>query len=155
MQPFDNKIQDVIKKFSYPVWFIIKDEDVDCPCVNHTTKQADPHCKKCLGLGKKITVARMNAAHQQIEDLSLRGEGMGFSEKNIASNYYTLADVEAREGDCIVDGNYVDIIQHFYPERSNHSAPVYYKYVASPKKGHYHTFLDVFKEVLSDAGYKP
>lgn len=153
MQPFDDKIQSVIKKLYYPVWFIIKDENVDCPCVDHTTKQANPHCKKCLGLGKKIKIARMKAAHQQIEDITARGEGLGYSEKNIGSNYYTLADVEAREGDYIVDGNYIDIIQHFYPERSNHSDPVYYKYVATPKKGHYNTFINAFKEVLADAGF--
>lgn len=155
MQPFDSKIQEVIKKFSYPVWFIIRDEDTDCTCVDHTSKEANPNCRKCLGLGKKITIARMNAAHQQIEDLTMRGSGMGFSEKNVASNYYTLTDVEAREGDFIVDGDYVDIVQHFYPERSNHSDPVYYKYVAVPKKGHYKAFMKLFKEVLGNAGFNP
>ena len=152
MHKMDEPIRGVIRKLWYPVWFIIKDESVDCTCVDFTTKQADCRCKKCLGLGKKIHLVRVRAAHQ-VDDLSIRGAGLGYSEKDVDSNYYTLDEVKAHESDLVVDGNEVDVIQRVYPERSNESDPVYYKYAATPKKNNYDAFLKLFREVLADAGY--
>ena len=152
MQPFDRKIQSVIRKFWYPVWFVIRDPNIKCACVDFTTGQPDQSCRKCLGTGRKIHIVRVRAAHQN-DDLSMRGEGLGYAEKNVTANFYTLNDVNANADDIIVDGNELFIIQWSYPERSNASRPVYYKHVASPKKNSVDTFLRNFREVLANAGY--
>lgn len=153
MQPFDMKIQSVIRKFWYPVWFVIKHNDTDCPCVDFTTHQPDPFCKKCLGTGKEIHIVKIRAAHHN-DDVSLSGNGLGNSEKNVTATFYTLNDVKATEADLIIDGNEVDVIQRAYAERSNDTEPVYYKYVAIPMKSNYAMFLKNFRGVLSDAGKK-
>ena len=54
MERFDNKIHEAIEKWSYPIWFILKDEDIICPCVDFTTKQANPNCPKCFSTGRKV-----------------------------------------------------------------------------------------------------
>ena len=79
MQLFDEAIQRNIKKWSYPVWFVIKDESTDCTCVDFTTHQAKHTCKKCFGTGKRVILRRLNAAHQSV-DASIRGEGLAMGE---------------------------------------------------------------------------
>lgn len=152
MIKYDDKIQQSIKNWSYPVWFIIKNEDIDCPCVNYTTHQADPNCKKCFGTGKKTMLRQVNAAHQN-NRISIRGEGLGMGEIDVVGVYYTLEDAKATEADMVLDGDTLDVIQHFYPMRSDHSAPIYYKYETAPKKTDMKMIIKNIKDVLRGAGY--
>ena len=148
----DEKLQKVVKMFSYPVWFVIRDNKVDCTCTKFHTKQADFNCKKCLGTGKKIKLVRENAAHQN-DSLAQRGEGMGYGEQMVVGEYYSLRPVNAKVEDIIVDKNDVDVIQRIYPERTNHNSPVYYRFTTSPMKEYSEVFLKNFKELLEKFGY--
>lgn len=152
MHPMDEKIISVIHQYEYPMWFIIRDNLVDCTCVDYHTKQADPHCKKCLGTGKKIRAVRMKAAHQN-DKISMRGDGIGGSEYNIIPVFYSLNDAGARENDLVVDGDEVFIIQHYYAEHSNESKPVYYKLEGANKKNNRELFLKLFHEAMEKAGF--
>lgn len=152
MEKFDNAIRGDIQKWSYPIWFVIKDNAIDCPCKDPTTHQPDPNCKKCFGTGKKVKIRRMNAAHQT-NRVSVRGEGMGMGEIDVISVYYTLKDVEATEEDLVLDGNDLDVIQHYYTMRSDHSDPVYYKYETAPLKSNRALIMSNLKSVLKGAGY--
>ena len=152
MDKFDKAIKTDIKKWSYPVWFVIKDESIDCPCVDYSTHQADPNCKKCFGLGKKVKIRRMNAAHQN-NRIMMRGDGIGSGETAVIGVYYTLQDVKASIEDLILDGDSLDVIQHFYPMRSDHSDPIYYKYETAPKKTNRELTARNLKAVLKGAGY--
>jgi hypothetical protein len=152
MQLFDEAIQRNIKKWSYPVWFVIKDESTDCTCVDFTTHQAKHTCKKCFGTGKRVILRRLNAAHQSV-DASIRGEGLAMGELNIIGVYYTLQNVKVSEGDLILDGDSLDIIQNYYPMRSDHSTPVYYKYDTAPVKTNRAILMKNIKETLKGAGY--
>ena len=130
MQPFDSKIQKVIRKFSYPVWFIHRDSKILCTCVNFATKQPNQHCKKCLGTGRKIYIKKIQAARQPFR-LSITGESLS-SEYNVYTSYYTLNDV----------------IQDRYDERSNSSESVYYRYLVAPKKQNKEIFLKMFYSII-------
>lgn len=152
MEKFDDNIRKAVQKWQYPVWFIIKDNDVDCPCVDFTTHQPDPNCKKCFGTGKKVKIRRMNAAHQN-NRVSMRGEGIGAGELDVIGVYYTLQNAKASEKDMILDGDCLDVIQHYYPMRSDHSDPIYYKYEMAPKKTNVKLTIDNIKSVLRGAGY--
>lgn len=152
MEKFDNAIRGDIKKWSYPIWFVIKDNTIDCPCKDPTTHQPDPNCRKCFGTGKKVKIRRMNAAHQN-NRVSVRGDSMAMGEIDVISVYYTLKDVEATEEDLVLDGDTLDSIQHYYPMRSDHSDPIYYKYETAPLKTNRALILKNLKSVLRGAGY--
>ena len=152
MQPMDEKLRSVVRKFSYPVWFVIRDEAVDCPCMEFSTKQGHPGCRKCLGTGKRVRLVRENAAHQ-MDDISQRGDGLGYSEKAVTGEYYSLRPVEAQPGDIIVDGDDIDMIQQAYSERTNQNDPVYYRFSTTPMKANRKLFMESFKEILRGAGY--
>ena len=147
MEPFDTKIRSVIQKFSYPMWFVIQNPDVDCTCINHTTKQPKASCKKCLGTGHQVTIRKVRAAHQPAA-LGYRGQGLGTAERDCVGNYYTLQDVNAQPGDIIVDGGDIDVIQMPYAEHSDSTEVVYYKYETAPKKNDRRVFAKNFDEAI-------
>lgn len=149
----DERIQYVVKLFHYPMWFIKIVRNISCPCVNHTTKQPKPGCSICLGTGHKIHLVRAKAARQTTESASMRGEGLGYSEKNAADRFFTLDNLELKEGDIIVDNGNVNIVQHYMPGRTDASAPVYYRAVATRMKTNLQVFLDAFNDLLRRNGY--
>lgn len=151
MEPFDTKIRDVIRRFHYPMWFVIRNEDVKCTCLHSSSKQPNPGCKKCLGTGRQVTIRRILAAHQP-GDISYRGTGLGQNERDAVGNYYTLQDVKAKANDIIVDGEDIDIIQMGYAEHSNKSEVVYYKYKTSPMKFNRKKFMESFNAAISKGG---
>ena len=148
MQPFDDKIASVIKKFSYPMWIVMQDPKIKCTCVNYTTGQANPNCTKCLGTGKKIRIKSIKAAHQPLR-YSITGDSIA-SEYVLYSTYYTLDNIKANIKDIFVDGNDVDVIQDKYDERSDHNNPVYYRYMTAPKKNNKTVFLQMFNKLIKD-----
>lgn len=153
MQPMDTKIVSVIKKFSYPMWFILAKKDVDCSCVDFHTKQPVPGCPKCLGTGHQVKIVRSNAAHQN-DTAMMSGNGLGSREVNVVPVFYTLTDIKCEEGDIVVDGNEAFVVQHYFSEHSNESKPVYYKIVGAPLKNNVDKFMDIFHETLRGAGYE-
>lgn len=153
MERFDSKIHEAIDKWSYPIWFVLKDDNIICPCVNFTTKQADPNCTKCFSTGRKVKLRKVNTAHQNI-DISIRGTGLGTGEKNVISTYYTNFNTQAKEEDLILDGDVLDVVHHAYPMRSNHTEPVYYKYETTPMKSNSAIVKKNLKEFIRKAGYQ-
>lgn len=149
----DERIQYVVKLFHYPMWFVKIIRNISCPCVDHTTKQPKPGCPICLGTGHKIHLVRAKAARQTTESASMRGDGLGYSEKNAADRFFTLHNLELREGDIIVDNGNVNIVQHYMPGRTDASAPVYYRAVATRMKTNLQAFLNAFNDLLRRNGY--
>ena len=154
LAPMDEKIQYVVQLFYYPMWFVIRDNDIMCPCVNYETKQAKLGCPICLGTGHKIKIVREKAARQTTESLTARGKGMGFGECNPAERYFTLTDLKLVEGDIIIDGTNVNIVQWYMPGRTDHPEPVYYRCVASRMKNNKDLFLRAFRNLIRKAGYE-
>ena len=153
MQPMDEKIQYVVQMFHYPMWFIKLNKKIRCPCVDHTTKQAKKECPICLGTGYKIRLVRAKAARQTTESIGMRGEGIGFSEKNAADRFFTLDNLELHEDDIIIDQERVSIVQYYMPGRTNASHPVYYRVIATPMKVYDKIFMDNFISLLRRNGY--
>ena len=152
MEWFDKHIRKPIDLFSHPVWFILQDDDILCPCVDFTTKQADEECPVCLGTGKKIKLAHVNAAHQN-NRISLRGTGLGFSEIDIVNVYYTHNQTSIKIGDIIIDGSDVDIVKDVYYEHSDEQKNVFYRIETVPYKKDKNEFIKRFKKLLKEAGY--
>ena len=151
MQPFDAKIHETVNLFAHPVWFIVRDESLDCPCLDFTSKVPNPHCKKCLGTGKKIKLVKVKAAHQH-NKISFRGEGVGFSEMDVVSVYYTNQATEIKEGDYVIDHESVDIVKNVYYERSDSHKVVYWRIETAPAKSHSTLIKELLSQILKEAG---
>ena len=149
---FDENIYKPIDLFSHPVWFIIQDEEVGCTCVDPVSKQADKKCLHCLGTGHKISLARVNASHQNGK-ISMRGPGLGYSEIAIGPVYYTRQRTNVKEGDLINDGDSLDIVKDVYYEHSDEQKTVYWRIECAPYKYDRPTVLENLGKVLREAGF--
>jgi hypothetical protein len=152
MEWFDKNIRKPIDLFSHPVWFIIRDKEVTCPCCDVASKQPDPNCHICLGTGNKITLARVKASHQN-NKISFRGTGIGFSETNIVNVYYTHQKTDIKESDIIVDGDSVDVVKDVYYEHSDEQKIVYWRIETVPYKKNPEDFKNNLSDVLKEAGF--
>ena len=152
MQPMDTKIQQVIKMFYYPMWFIKLDKSISCPCVQHDTKVANPLCPVCLGTGHKIKLIRAKAARQATETMRMTGEGLG-AERNVGDRIFTLDNLKLQEDDLIVDNDEVLVVQHYLPGRTDMNQPVYYRTITTKRKMNTEMFLTAFHELLAKNGY--
>ena len=148
---FDKNIRKPIDLFSHPVWFVMRDEKVDCVCKAYDTKAVDPKCPICYGTGNKVKLARVKASHQN-NKISLRGTGLGFSEINVVNVYYTHQKTDIKNGDIVVDGNDVDVVKDVYYEHSDQQKVVFYRIETVPHKNP-KTFLESFRASIKGAGY--
>ena len=107
---FDPHIRKVIDLWSHPVWFISKKEE-QCHCLNDVSKQPNPDCPTCLGLGNKLRFTREYAANLNLA-ASIRATGIGIAEKNIMNVYYTKnnkdIDIDIKPGDIVYDATELD-----------------------------------------------
>jgi len=154
VQPMDERIQYVVKLFHYPMWFIKLNQNVQCTCIDHATKQPRPDCKICLGTGRKIHLVRAKAARQTTEAASMRGPGLGYSEKNYGDRFFTLHNLELHEGDIIVDNDNVNVVQHYQPGRTDATSAVYFRTVTTRMKTNTNLFLKSFHDLLRRNGYE-
>lgn len=152
MEWFDKNIRKPIDLFSHPVWFVLRDHEINCTCLDVPSKQPDPVCPICLGTGNKIQLARVNAAHQN-NRISLRGTGMGFSEIDIVNVYYTHTKTSIRLGDIIVDGEDIDVVKDVYYEHSDEQKTVYWRIETVPYKKDKEAFKRLLSNILKGAGY--
>ena len=140
---FDDNVKKPITLFSHPFWIICLEEEI-CPCVNHVTKEANKECLRCLGTGHKIALFRVNGAHQNHLNLAFRGEGIGFSEKDIVTTYYTYDKTPVKPRDIVVDGEDIDVVEDVFYERSDQQKVVYWRIETAP----YKMKKDVFRATL-------
>lgn len=152
MHWFDKNIKKPIDLFSHPVWFVLQNEEIMCPCVDFVSKQAKGNCPVCLGTGKKIQLVRVNAAHQN-NRISLRGTGIGFSEIDVVNVYYTYAATSIKNGDIIVDGEDIDVVKNVYYEHSDEQKIVYWRIETVPYRKDRECFKKLLVAVLKEGGF--
>ena len=145
---FDEFIRKTVRLFVHPVWFIHLDENHICPCVDRTSNVAKKNCPLCFGTGHKIKLIRVNASNQNAK-ITFRGDGLGFSDKNIVNTYYTEQETPIKENDIIVDHQDIDVVNDIYYERSDSSDIAYWRIETTPYK--YNN--EEFKKLFLDTGF--
>ena len=149
---FDNFIRKTVNMFVHPVWFIIRNNNYVCPCVNKATNVPKKGCKICFGTGNKLKLNRVMASNQNLQT-TFRGDGLGFSEKDIVNVYYTKDKTDIKVNDIVVDHGLVDIVTDIYYERSDSIDIAYWRIETMHYKYQPEKFYEVFKDTLKEAGY--
>jgi hypothetical protein len=143
---FDKRVLDMLKKFMHDVFIIQLDPVVKCTCVNFTTKQPDPSCKRCLGTGKKINIKTISAASQ---DTNVPPMIRPSTEVVIARNYYfSLQDIRLKDNDLIVDDEEIFFCYQSQILRSFKGSEVYQKCLTIEKKLDSKILLKNFNEIV-------
>lgn len=101
-QSFANNILAMIERCSSNFFLIAPNQSIQCSCVDHTTKQSDPSCKKCLGTGYKIKITKIRGAcYEQMKG----GATLSSKTSRITRTYYIDNKYTIHENDFIVDNN--------------------------------------------------
>ena len=97
---FHNKIKDTIEECSYDFFVVQPNKHIACTCTEHSTKQADPECKKCLSTGYKITIRKIHGA---CNDELKGGNSLGSESSKIIRNYFINSKYKVHDDDLIID----------------------------------------------------
>ena len=145
MQWIDEGIDSILEKFSYEFYTVAPDENTVCPCVNYTTKQGDPSCKICLGVGYKITIRKVEGAREGARSTF---QNMSARESSVSYVYYIKSKFQIKEKDIIVDEDIVAEIHRMDNRLSADRRNVFNKCLAVSKKSNVQLFLKNFKEII-------
>lgn len=98
---YHQMIQKVIDECSYKFYQIIPDINIECPCVDHPSKQADPECTKCLGTGYRITIKMIyGAANDEMKGST----SLGLESSRVIKEYFVSKRFDVHPDDVFVDG---------------------------------------------------
>lgn len=101
---FKNKILKMIEECSSNFFLVEQDKRIQCSCLNHTTRQPNASCPKCLGTGYKVIIKKSRGACWE----EMKG-GATLSSKTsrIVRTYYMDAKYSIAENNLIIDRNEV------------------------------------------------
>lgn len=146
MREFNDGIKRIIEKFSYSFLIVQQNEKVICTCVDFTTKQADPHCPKCLGTGHKIKIKKIRGAS---EDSKGSFRLSGNSDTAVMTVFYIDAKYPVYDKNVIVDGDEVYMVNRLERKKTTNKELVYYKVYCNPKKTNTKSFLKNFNRIVN------
>ena len=144
MKHFDENIIKLIRLFAYKMYLIQPDEHIDCVCKDYNTKQGNPACQRCLGIGQKIKIRTIKGVRQP--------EGMGVGDMSVNSErgvYFVENNYKLREGDFIIWRGEIEQITKTERYCSDAEKPVYYYCETIRKKTNKEIFLKNFHRILN------
>ena len=149
---FVSKIVSMIEECSTNYFLIKKDDRIKCDCINHTTKQPDAACKKCLGTGHKVTIKKIRGAC--FEEMK-GGATLSSKTSRIIRTYYFKTDVVLSENDFIVDDSQVYYVYRIATLRGLEGKPTH-KQVTTVLKSEdhekiYSNFVNILNKKLTPA----
>jgi hypothetical protein len=147
MDGFNEGVLNIINKLSYEFFVIKRNNSVKCTCIDFTTKEADPTCKKCLGTGNKITIKKIKGASQMTDLASSMRPNGGLM---LARFYYIdFKELVMEDGDIIIDNNQVYYAYQIQSYKSFSGTDVYQKCLFCVKKEDTKILLKNFNEIVS------
>ena len=139
--------QEVIDNWSYKFWVVKKVDNMKCKCVDPTSKEPDPKCKLCLGLGYKIKIYRViGASRETTEFESLRAEFPTVTPKI----FYIKSKLFVDKQDLIIDEENVYSIYATQFHRGLNGEFKFTRCICPTLKMGNAAVLQNFKEVLNE-----
>lgn len=151
---WNQRIRDTIEKCSYPIYIVHPIEDIKCTCVNHSTKQADPLCKMCLGTGSKIKIRKIKAAANDIES-NTAGKGIrGSSAIAVGKTYFIDSKYPIGDSDMIIDNDEVLYVFRVYTMKGLEGVVTHNEVNALPMRNDHKVTLKNFRDLMKRYGGK-
>ncbi len=141
-------INSVIDRYGYTFYVIRRVPNIDCKCVDPTTKDADPKCKLCLGTGKKIKIYKVFGVSREIKNAeSYRSSESGTVTPKI---FYIKGSFFINKEDIIIDSEDMFVVFNMQYHRGEHGAPGFTRVIAPNKKFDKIYAIKNFKELLNE-----
>lgn len=141
-------INSVIDRYGYSFYIVRRIHNINCKCVDPTTKEANPNCKMCLGTGKKIKIYKKFGVGREIKSAeTYRSSEAGTVTPKI---FYVKGSFYANKEDLIIDSEDVFVIFNTQYHRGEHGAPGFTRLIAPNKKFDKAKLMKNFKELLNE-----
>lgn len=141
------KATDVIERYSYSFYLIKKVKGISCTCTNNISKEADPNCKRCLGLGTKIKIYKVKGASRETKEYeATKSENTSATPKI----FYILGNQYVNKDDVIVDSENVYKVYTMQHHRGEQGKQEFTRCVCPNNKYNKILFLKNFKELLNE-----
>ena len=144
---FNNSIDDILDIMSHDAFWIHLYQDVKCTCIDHTSQNPDPKCKKCLGTGCKIKIVKVQTTTDDVDNKAMLTLGERIVMHKI---FYLKADWELSLNDLIVEDGDVYYVFQKIEGHSFHEHHVFNKYICPHKKLDSQIFLKNFNEIVGE-----
>lgn len=143
--------QEVIDTWSYDFWVVKKINNTKCKCVDPTSKEPNPKCKLCLGLGYKIKIYKVTGASRETTEFeSLRAEFPTVTPKI----FYIKNKLFIDKQDLIIDKENIYSIYAIQFHRGLNGEFKFTRCVCPTLKLDNKAVLQNFKELLNEYKYK-
>lgn len=143
---FNQKLLKTIEECAANFLVVKQNTNIKCSCVNHSTRQPDPLCKKCLGTGYKVSIKKMRGAcHEEMKGgthLSARGS-------RITRTYFMDPQYDIQENNYIVDRNEIHYVYRVNTERGLDGVYTHKKVMAVMLQENHDKILKNIMEVLN------
>lgn len=143
---FHNSILRTIDECSYKFYVVKPNKSIKCICTNHTTKQANVECKKCLGTGYKIVIKRYYGASN---DKMKGGASIGTKTSQIIKTYFLKCEYKIAEDDLIVDDNELYYAFRVEDMKGLKGVKTHQEVMAVKRKNDHDIALQNFKDILN------
>lgn len=151
---WNQRIRDTIEKCAYEFYVVHPLKEIKCPCVDLSTKQADPGCKMCLGMGCKIKIRKIKGAANDIES-NAAGKGVrGSAALTVAKTYFIDSKYPIGDTDMIIDDDEVLYVFRVYTMKGMEGIVTHNQVTAFPMRNDHKVTLDNFREIMKRYGGK-
>lgn len=141
-------INSVIDRYGYVFYVVRRVPNINCKCVDTTTKEADPNCKMCLGTGKKIKIYKKFGVGREIKSAeTFRSSEAGTVTPKI---FYIKGSFYINKDDLIIDSEDVFTVFNMQYHRGEQGVPGFTRIIAPNKKFDKTKLMRNFKELLNE-----
>lgn len=151
---WNERIRETIETCSYEFYVVHPIKKVVCTCVDHSTKQADPKCKMCLGMGYKIKIRKIKGAANDIEATASGKNSRGSSALTVAKTYFIDSKYPIEDNDMIIDDDEVSYVFRIYTMKGLNGEVTHNEVTAYPLRADHKITLQNFRELLRIYGGK-
>lgn len=143
--------QEVIDNWDYKFWIVKNISQIECKCIDKTSKEPDPSCKLCLGLGCKIKIFRVTGASREAREFeSLRAEFPTVTPKI----FYIKRKLFIEKQDLVIDEENMYNIYATQFHRGLDGEFKFTRLVCPTQKMNNALILKNFKEIINEYKYK-
>lgn len=145
-QLFKQKILNMIETCSSNFFVVQQDKKFTCDCLDHTTKQPDPSCNKCLGTGYKVVIKKMRGA---CWEAMKGGATLSAKTSRVTRTYYIDAKNVIAENNLIIDHNEIYYVYRVSVMRGLSGEKTHNQVTAVLRSEDHEKVLNSFMEVIN------
>ena len=80
-------VNTLIDRYGYYSYIVKLNKSLICECVNASTKEPNPYCKRCLGTGYHIRIIRVFGASREGREFDVRADEFPISRQRLVKRF--------------------------------------------------------------------